>query len=234
MELLNVFLASLGSIVVLFLMTKLMGNKQLSQLNMFDYINGITIGSIAAEMATSLENDFLKPLLAMLVYSLAAFCISIVSCKSLKLRKIFTGRPLIIFEKGKLYEKNLFKAKLDINEFLMLCRINGYFNLADLELAMLEPNGRFSFLPKAEKRPAIPEDFMIQPKQEQVLFNVVLDGKILPKNLRYSGNNETWLKDQLKMQGFRIKDISLATCDSENELSVYKKIGNDNTRDVFE
>ena len=235
MELINVFFSSIGSIAALFLLTKLMGNKQLSQLNMFDYINGITIGSIAAEMATSLEDDFLKPLLALVLYALSAVAISLLTCKSIKARKIFTGRPLIIYDKGKLYERNLFTAKLDMNEFLMLCRINGYFNLADLETAILEANGKFSFIAKSDKRPATPEDFTIQPKQERPLFNVILDGNIMYKNLTLCGNNENWLSQQLKLQGFSdAKKISLATCDDDNNLSVYERITEKNTRDIFE
>ena len=110
MEILQILLTSLGSIIALFILTKIMGNRQMSELSMFDYVNGITIGSIAAEMATSLEDDFLKPLVAMVVYTLVAVLISILTCKSIKLRKIFTGRPLILYENHKIYKKNLKKS----------------------------------------------------------------------------------------------------------------------------
>lgn len=105
MELLNIFLASIGSIIALFILTKLIGNKQVSQLSLFDYVNGITIGSIAAEMATSLENDFLKPLTAMVIYASSTIVISYVSCKSEKLRKLFQGSSLILYQNGNLYKK---------------------------------------------------------------------------------------------------------------------------------
>ena len=105
MEILHIILTSLGSILALFLLTKLIGNRQMSQMSLFDYINGITIGSIAAEMATSLEDDFLKPLTAMIVYALVAVCISLVTCRSMALRKFFNGKPLVLLEHGKLYKK---------------------------------------------------------------------------------------------------------------------------------
>lgn len=222
MELLTVFLTSVGSIIVLFLLTELMGKKQMAELSMFDYIIGITIGSIAAEMATSLEDDFLKPLLAMVVYALAAILISYVSCKSIKLRKIFTGEPLILFENKKLYKDNLRKAKLDLSEFLTQCRTNGYFDINNLDTVILESNGQLSFLPLSNQRPATPADLNINVVQEKMTTNVIFDGVLLKDNLKYTGNDETWLKKQLKEQGAsKIEDVFLATCDNNNKLTIY-------------
>lgn len=124
MDLLKIVALSLGSVIFLFILTKLMGNKEMSQLSMFDYIIGITIGSIAAEMATALENDFMQPLVAMAVYAIVAIIISILSYKSLKFRRISSGDCLILLDNGEIYRDNLKKAKLDLNEFLMQCRIN--------------------------------------------------------------------------------------------------------------
>lgn len=147
MILIKIVFLSLGSIIILFILTKIMGNREMSQLSMFDYIVSITIGSIAAEMSTSLENNFLEPVIAMVVYGIVATVISYFTCKSIKIRRIVSGRGKILYDNGKLYRKNLIKSKLDLNEFLMQCRINGYFNLADIQTAILEPNGRISFLP---------------------------------------------------------------------------------------
>ena len=126
MDLLKIVWLSLGSLLTLFILTKLMGNKEMSQLSMFDYIIGITIGSIAAEMSTALESDFMQPLLAMIIYALASIIISFVSYKSLKLNRFLTGPSLILLDNGEIYRKNLKKAKLDITEFLMQCRTSGY------------------------------------------------------------------------------------------------------------
>ena len=128
MELINIVFTSLGSLLVLFLLTKIMGYRQMSQLSMFDYINGITIGSIAAEMATSLEDDFLKPLVAMIIYGIVAVLISLLTSKSIKFRRIVSGKSLILYDNNKLFYNNLKKAKMDIDEFLIQCRNNGYFN----------------------------------------------------------------------------------------------------------
>lgn len=235
MDILRIILTSIGSLAVLFILTKLMGNREMSQLSMFDYINGITIGSIAAEMATSLEDDFLKPLVAMTIYALLAILISTVTCKSIVLRRLLTGKSLILLENGKIFEKNMRMARLDINEFLIQCRNSGYFNVADLQTAILEPNGKISFLPKASQRPITPSDLNLSPTADTAVTNVIIDGRIIHDNLKFTGNNEKWLERQLHAQGVAaIKDVFLATCDKENNLSVYVKIDKPMTRDVFQ
>ncbi len=235
MDVLKIISLSLGSLVVLFLLTKLMGNREISQLTMFDYIVGITIGSIAAEMSTSLENNFMEPVIAMVVYGLITVFISYATSKSLKIRRFFTGRSKVLLDNGKLYRKNFKSANLDINEFLMECRINGYFNLNDIQTAILEPNGRISFLPKSSKRPVEPEDLNVIPSQENILYNIILDGVLLKENLEKSGNNINWLENNLKKQGINnIKNVFLATCDNQNNLSVYVKLDKKNTHGYFE
>lgn len=235
MDLLKIVWLSLGSLLALFILTKIMGNKEMSQLSMFDYIIGITIGSIAAEMSTALENDFMQPLLAMIIYALASVVISFVSYKSLKVNRFLTGPSLILLDNGEIYRNNLKKAKLDITEFLMQCRTSGYFNLSDIQTAILEPNGKISFLPKAEKRPATPSDMNISVPVDRVVVNVVLDGIVLKENLYHTGNDELWLEKQLVSQGIQnVDDIYLATCDCNNNLSVYLKKDLENKHDFFD
>lgn len=234
MQLLSVVGTSLASVTLLFFLTKITGNKQMSQLTMFDYILGITIGSIAAEMATELE-DFTKPLVAMVVYAAMSLLISFLSYKSIFLCRFLVGKSLVLFDNGKIYEANLRKAKIDVNEFLTECRNNGYFNISMLQTAILEPNGKISFLPLSAHRPVTPNDLNLSPPQEKLIASVIIDGKILPGNLKYTGNNEKWLENQLKAQGIsKIEDVFLATCDSNNSLSVYPKTGEKLTRDPFQ
>lgn len=170
MIILKVTALSLGSILILFLLTKIMGNREMSQLSMFDYVISITIGSIAAEMSTSLEDNFLEPVVAMIIYGLVATAISYFTCKSIKIRRIVSGRSKILYDNGKIYRKNLIKSKLDLNEFLMQCRINGYFNLADIQTAILEPNGRISFLPVSRQKACYPLRFKSQSSARQYSF----------------------------------------------------------------
>lgn len=126
-DIFKIIVLSVVSEIVLFILTKLMGNKEMSQLSMFDYIIGITIGSIAAEMSTALESDYMQPLVAMIVYAIVAIIISILCNKSLKARRFIYGNSLILLNNGKLYRKNFKTAKLDLNEFLVQCRSNRLF-----------------------------------------------------------------------------------------------------------
>ena len=162
MEIIKVILTSLLSAITLFVLAKIMGHKQMAQLDFFDYITGITIGSIAAELATELEKPW-KPLIAMIIYGTVAYSLTIIAHKFPKTRKYINGTPTIIMDKGKLYRDNMKKAKLELSEFMVLCRQKGYFNINDIETAVFEYNGRLTILPKSIKRPLNPEDMNITP-----------------------------------------------------------------------
>lgn len=234
MDLINVLWTTLGSIVVLFILAKLMGYREVSEMSMFDYINGITIGSIAAEMATDIEH-FEKPLLAMIIYALADVAISYSTNKSIKLRRFFTGKPLILMNNDKIYYNSLKKARLDVSEFLLLCRNSGYFDISDIQTAILECNGKLSILPKSENRPMTPKDMNFIPNTDAMVANVVIDGKIMYKNLHHTGKDEKWLHGQLKSQGIKdLKDVLLATCDIDNTVTVYQKYANKPKEDILD
>lgn len=221
MEILQVLITSAVSLAVLFLLTKLMGNKQVSQLSMFDYIIGISIGSIAAEMATELENPE-NPLAAMIVYGVIAFLVSVISQRSTKVRKVMSGRPLVIMDNGIIYRENLKKARIDLSDFLTQCRTSGYFDLNQIQTAVMEYNGAISFLPVSKYRPATPSDMDLQPEQEYLQITVIMDGHINKSNLKLSGNNEVWLTKQLHLQGYNNpSDVLLALCDNNNKLTVF-------------
>lgn len=221
MEILRIIITSAVSLFVLFLLTKLMGSKQVSQLTMFDYIIGISIGSIAAEMATELDTP-LNSLAAMIVYGIIAAAVSYISEKSLKARKLLSGKPLVLLDNGKLYRENMKKARMDINEFLMQCRSQGYFDISNIQTAVMEFNGRMSILPKSTERPLTPNDMNIDPEQEHMTIALIEDGVIIEENLKASGKDYIWLKKQLKEQGFNTpEDVLLAMCDRDNRLTVF-------------
>ena len=214
-------LSSLLSIAVLFLLAKLMGTKQVSQMTMFDYVVGITIGSIAAELATELEEP-LRPLTAPIVYGVTAFVISILTNKFLKVRSIVTGKPLVLLENGVIYRENLKKARLDLNEFLTYCRIGGWFDLNQLQTAVLEHNGVVSFLPKETDRPATPADLDLRPKQSRVQTPFVMDGRLLEENIRQAGKEDAWVRRTLLQQGYRDEeDVLVAVWDGGEKLTVF-------------
>ena len=234
MDLLKIVLTSLGSLVTLFILTKLMGYREVSEMSMFDYINGITIGSIAAEMATDLEK-FEEPLVAMITYSTVVILISIIGSKSIKARRFLEGKPLILMNNDEIFYKNLAKARVDIDELLSALRNSGYFDISQIQSVVLESNGKFSILPKADNRPATPQDLGLNVQSELLVANVIIDGHIMQDNLKHTGNDENWLHHQLHGQG--VKDVSkvlLATCDTHNTVTVYTKDENTVSGDIFE
>ncbi|MGN0551811.1 MAG: DUF421 domain-containing protein [Oscillospiraceae bacterium] len=221
MDILKIIITSAVSLLILFLLTKLMGSKQVSQLNMFDYIVGISIGSIAAEMATELDTP-INAMTAMIVYGVLAAAVSLITQKSLKARKIISGKPLVLLDNGKLYRKNFKKTRMDINDFLMQCRSQGYFDISQIQTAVMEFNGRMSILPVSANRPLTPQDMNLAPEQEYMTTAVIADGVIIEDNLKHTGNNYIWLKKQLSEQGFNApEDVFLAMCDKNNKLTVY-------------
>lgn len=221
MEIIKVLLTSLLSVGALFAVAKIMGHKQMSQLDFFDYISGITIGSIAAELATELEEP-LKPLIAIAVYGAAAVLLSKITSLFPKTRKYINGTPTILMNNGKLYRENLKKAKLDLSEFMVMCRQQGYFNLSDIQTAVFEFNGKLSILPVSKKRPANPEDLNLSPAPEFIHTEVIMDGRILNENLKRMGLDDKWLQKQLNAQGYKkAEEVFLALCDENNQLTVF-------------
>ena len=222
MDIIKIIGTSILSIITLFIITKIMGHKQVSQLDFFDYVCGITIGSIGAELATNLEEP-IQPLIALGIYGVISIILNFLTSKFPRTRKYINGTPTILMSFGKIYRKNLKKAKLDLSEFMLLCREAGYFDLEEIQIAVFEHNGKLSILPKAANRPATPEDFKIPAKATQIGVEVIMDGQILGDNLSRSGKDEKWLKNQLKLQGYDdAKAILLGIYrPEENELTLY-------------
>ena len=153
MDFLSLCVTALCSFGSLFIIAKFIGHKQIAQLDFFDYITGITIGSIAAEMATELEKPW-KPLTAMVIYGGAAWLLGILSNKFPRMRKYRNGTPTILMDHGKLHRENFIKAKLDLSEFMVMCRQQGYFDLTSIQTAVYEYTGKLTILPVSDKRPA--------------------------------------------------------------------------------
>ncbi|MEG0692278.1 MAG: DUF421 domain-containing protein [Oscillospiraceae bacterium] len=220
----DIILRAFISICFLFIITRLMGKKQISQLTFFDYVIGISLGSIAAAMASSTDVPYEHTLTSMTVYTVIALTISIVTNKSMWARRFFTGKTFLLIDKGKILEENLNKVKYDINDLLAQARNAGYFNIADVHYALLETNGKISFMPVSDKQPTTVSDLNIVKPQDRLTANVIIDGVIIANNLKAVGLNNDWLKSNLEKQHINpIQDIILATVDTDNNLSVYLK-----------
>ncbi len=231
----EIILRAVSSIVVLFLLTKLLGKQQISQLNFFDYCIGISIGSIAASMAIEDDRPFHYPLIAMIVYALIAFLLSYVTDKSIRARHVINGTPVILIDNGKLLRKNMKKVRVDLNELLCECRVAGYFDISQIEYAVMETNGRVSILPKSQSRPVQPSDMNMTPAKASLCANVIMDGNIMRQNLKNIGKDEQWLNSQLKLKKIGShKDVFLATCDENGALTVFERGEKPHSNNVFE
>ena len=222
MDIIKVVLTAILSVVALFVITKIMGHKQVAQLDFFDYVSGITIGSIGAELATELEAPE-KPLIALLIYGISSMILNYVAHKLPRSRKYINGTPTILMDNGVIYRENLKRAKLDLSEFMLLCREEGYFDLDEIQTAVFEHNGRLSVLPKSSNRPVTPKDLSLGVSESSIGVEIIMDGRVMGENLVRMGRDENWLIKQIHSQGFKeVREIFLAVYHPENgDLRIY-------------
>lgn len=222
------------SLVTLFLVTKLMGKKQISELSLFDYVMGISIGNFAAEITTNMDNQFINGIVAIVLFGLVAFAISKITMKSIVLRRFFMGVPTVLIEHGKIMESGLRKSKIDINDLLEECRTNGYFDISEIEYAVMEANGKVSILPKPINKPVTLKDMKLKPDNQGLCANVIIDGKIMYTNLKNINKDKKWLDKELKINGKKYEDILLATVDINEKITFYLRNINEHALSVLE
>jgi len=233
-DLIVVLVRGFISLVCLFLITKLLGKKQVSQLSLFDYVIGISIGNFAAEIIINLDNNFIYGLVAVVEFGLIAYLISIATMKSIVLRRFFMGTPTVLIDKGKILEKGLKKVHFDINDLLEECRCNGYFDLKEIEYAIMECNGQLSIMPKSGYKPVTINDMDLKQSIQGLCANVIIDGKVMVNNLKNMNKDIEWLQQQLKVKGYLIGDILLATLDVNEKLSIYERNLDKKTKNILE
>ena len=234
-EVFDTIIRALLSLTALFLITKLLGKKQVSQLSLFDYVIGISIGNFAAEMTINMEIQFINGLAALMVFGIIAFLVSYLTMKSIILRRFFMGTPTILIQSGKLIEKNLKKVKFDINDLLEECRVSGYFDLSQIEYALMEANGKLSILPKAEYNPVTIKDMNLKPNKQELVANIIIDSKIMHNNLKNMKKDNVWLEKELKVKGYKTLDnILLATLDNNDKFVIYERNTHDKIHNVLE
>ena len=235
MQILMLILKAVSGLTALFFLTKLLGRKQMGQLNIYDYIIGISIGNIVAEMSVNKEVPFLDGLIVLITYTIVAILATYITTKSIKMRRFMTGGPLVIIENGIIIEKFLNKSRLDVNDLLEEARTNGYFDLSEIEYAIMEANGRISFLPKSKFMPLTSNDMKKKTTYKGLSSNLIIDGNIMKEHLKYINKDEKWLRTRLKNLGYvDISNILLAICDSNEVITIYLKYINKRESDCLE
>jgi len=205
---------------LLFLM-RLIGKQQISQLTFFDYIVGITIGSIASTLSVQVNENTLATLTGMVIWTLLAILIALLGVKSINVRRAVDGEATVVIANGKILEDNLKKIMIPIDELISELRTKNVFNIADVEFALFEPNGKLSVQLKSQKQPLTPADLNIPVQYSGLPVNLIINGKILPEKLDSLKLTKAWLYHQLKKENITdIALVSLAQLDAKGNLYV--------------
>jgi uncharacterized membrane protein YcaP (DUF421 family) len=215
-----IFIRSIIFIVVLIVMTRILGKKQISEISFFEYVSGITIGSIAGEVIMGLDRNIGHGVLAVAVFSTITLLVDILGLKSKKFRNLVDGTNTILIKDGKIMEDNLKKEKYSLSDLDSLLRQKDVFNLADVELAILEPKGDLSVLLKKENRPLSPKDLNLQVASEQVPQTIIMDGTIINDAMSAAGKDRNWLHTELDKLGVTMENVFMGQVDSYGELTV--------------
>ena len=220
--LINFFRSILIYIFVLIVM-RLMGKREIGQLQPFELVISIMIADLASIPMTDSGIPITNGIVSILGLLVMHLIISIVNIKSIKAREIICGKPRILIYRGKIDEKALRKERFTINELQERLRGNNIVNLGDVEYAILETNGQVTVIQKPEKRNTIPEDFNIVPEYEGIPYDLVIDGKIMDKNLIAIGKDKKWLNKQIEKFKMKPEEALIVTLDGKGQIFCQKK-----------
>ncbi|CAH0119135.1 MULTISPECIES: DUF421 domain-containing protein [unclassified Paenibacillus] len=211
-------LRTLLSVAVLFTLTKLLGKRQVSQLSLFEYITGITIGSLTAYVSMDLEKHWVLGIVSLVVWVGVSLAIEFVQLKSKKIRDFVDGKGTVLIKDGKIMDDNMKKERITSDELLELLRKKNAFKAADVEFAVMEPSGELNVMLKKENQPLTPKHLGIKVGPEQEPQAVIMDGKILDEPLATLGLNRRWLHTELKKLGVSLDNVFVGQVDSYGQF----------------
>ncbi len=219
------FFRSIVLYIIVLIVMRLMGKREISQMQPFELAISIMIADLASIPMTEIGIPIFNGIVPILGLLLMHLVISVINIKSIALRKFICGKPSILIYRGKIDEKVLKKERFTINELQERLRRNNIFNLGDVEYAILETSGEVTVIQKPEKRGTTPEDFQIVPEYEGIPYDLVIDGKVMYKNLEQLGKNEKWLEKQLLPFKIKPEEALVVTIDGKNQIFCQKKEG---------
>ncbi|WP_217586234.1 DUF421 domain-containing protein [Lentibacillus saliphilus] len=207
----------------LLIFTRLLGKQEVGQLTFFDYINGITIGSIAGTLATDLSSKAWAHWIGLTGFAILTGLLQFITIKNRYLGKVLDGEPTVVIENGKILEDNLRKMRIKLGEFMMLLRDKDIFDITEVEYAIFEVNGRLSVLKKGEHLPVTRSDLQISSMPTGLATEVVQEGVVFKQNLSQRKKDMFWLKQQLQAQGIEdVQDVLYALILPNDRLYVDK------------
>lgn len=220
----TVLRAGIGFAILLAL-TRLIGKKQLGQLTIFTYITGIALGNIAGDMVVHADIEIVNGIVGMSLWAAFVFLVEFFSLKSNRVRVALDGEPTIVIKKGEIMQDKLKRQRLNMDDLTMLLRTNNVFSICDVEYAILEPNGQLSVFKKGDKQQVTKKDMNI--KTTPVKFipaEIIVDGKLVQKNLAEYGLSNSWLKNELSKAGVSsVSEVFFAEIQSDRSLYISRK-----------
>ena len=217
------FFRSIVLYIIVLIVMRLMGKREIGQLQPFELAISIMIADLASIPMTDTGVPIFNGIIPILGLLIMHLIISVINLKSSKAREIICGKPSILIYRGKINEKNLKKERFTINELEERLRGNNVINLGDVEYAILETSGQVTVILKPEKRNTIPKDFNITPEYEGIPYDLVIDGKVMAKNLEAIGKNYNWLKKQVEKFNIKPEEALVVTIDGKGQIFCQKK-----------
>lgn len=196
-EYVEVLLRSVITFIGLLCLALLMGRKQLSQITFFDYIVGITIGSIAGVLVVDRTINIYDGIIAIVVWSIMPIIVGYIAMKSIRFRVLVDGEPKVVIQNGVIINKNMLKEKYNMGDLLMQLRDKDIFDISEVDYAILEPNGKLSVLKKQQYNAVTLKDLSISGDDPGLMTELIIDGKIIQEHLERIGKDTQWLKQQL-------------------------------------
>jgi uncharacterized membrane protein YcaP (DUF421 family) len=220
-EIIDIMLQTLIAFFAILLITRILGRQQVAQLTVYEYINGITFGSIAATVATDLGQPSLGHIIGLFLFGGLTFLMSYIAKKNRGISKILDGEPVLVVQDGHIFERNLSRFQYTVDDLTHLLRKKDIFNVQDVKYAILETTGEISVVKVANKENVKVEDMNLQVAQEELITDVVVTGKVIYENLKKRNISVKWLTSQLKMMGVKnIEDVYYATLDKNKKIYI--------------
>lgn len=217
------FVRSIILYIIVLIVMRLMGKREIGQLQPFELAISIMIADLASIPMTETGIPITRGIIPILGLLVMHLLISVINLKSLRAREIICGKPTILIYRGKIVEEALVKERFTINELEERLRGNNVFNIGDVEYAILETSGQLTVIQKPNKRNTIPEDFNIMPDYEGISYDLVIDGVIMRENLQKIGRNYEWLKKSVQKFGFNPQQALIVTLDGKGQIFCQKK-----------
>ncbi|MFZ5352816.1 MAG: DUF421 domain-containing protein [Bacillota bacterium] len=223
-QILATLLRGIATFIFVLFLSRLMGRKLISQMTFFDFVVGVSVGSLSANLAMGPKNNAYTASTALATFTALCIISGYIHIKSFKARKIMTSEPVTLIDAGNIVQDNLKKIRLTVNELNMKLREKNIFNMADVEFAIMETDGKLSVLPKADKVPLTPSHLNISAASKGLMKDIIIDGNVIEENLVRLGLTPIWLQEQLLNIGVQgISDVFYAGIDNTRSLYVSKK-----------